>query len=91
MNIEISKKSVQTDPVLQEMSSFTFKDQDINKKISTFSNSLFSLTYRIGKLGNIPLKFLAERFQTLRFKDSINDQQMKQTHIVRQWKARVHK
>lgn len=68
-SISINKKVLHEDSVMKEITSFKFENQDIDKKISSFSLGIFDIIYRIGKLGNKPLAFLAERFQTLRFKD----------------------
>lgn len=67
MNTNLSaKKIAQPESVLQEVSSLTFKNQDIDKKISSFTSNII---FRIGKLGDKPLKFIVERFQTLRYKE----------------------
>lgn len=69
MSISFNKKNIQQDPILQEVTSFKFKDKDINKRIASFTWGIFDIIYYLGRLQTRPIHRIAERFQNLRYKD----------------------
>lgn len=67
--VSFNQKNITSDPILEEVTSLKFTKNDLDKRIYSFSQGVFDIIFRLGRVQTKPFHLVVERFQTLRYQE----------------------